>query len=859
MSRDQAPTEVSERALFASGQHDVVPAFGEHVAPAADISRRNPKEPSRKRAFVPARLPSLAPLHAKAARALTTAFATELDRGTPFLFIPALLAFGAITYYGLPDEPGFQPLIGGALVTGIAGYLLPAHRQLLRLVVLAALVCLLGMLAARVETWRAGTSMLGSEISTRLTGRVAEIDHMANGRVRLTIDVVATARPTLRYAPERVRLSARKIPPGLVVGSEIEGAVRLMSPTGPVRPGSYDFSFSSYFAGIGASGFFLRGPDLVGDASELPVRARLANGVENLRNAIADRIRGHIGGPEGEIAAALVVGIRAGIPENINEAMRRTGIYHIISISGLHMALVAGTMMGSLRAVFALFPGFASRHPVKKYAAAIALVAIAAYLFISGGDVAAQRSFFMLAIMLAALLFDRGALTTRNLAISALIIIAVSPHEVVGPSFQMSFAATAALVGAYALWSERRHSRKRAPPKAGRPLAGVILGKASGAVGAMIVTSLVAGVATTAFGVYHFQRVSPLSLVANLAVMPSVSILVMPFAVAGSLAMPLGLDAPFFYVMGKGLTIMIAVSQWISDRSPIDGVGLISLHSLALLTVALVIVTMATTWLRLLAIPFALAGVLTLTDVRTPDILVSEDGRLVGVPVDSGRLAVNRARPNAFTIENWKRALRTDEVVGPFDSIRDGARARAAAWTTASPDTSEAAFDHDADLPEGPTRAGAIQEDAAENSSEMAGAGFDCHDGLCIAIHRSGAIVVHARDAKIARQACDYASLIVVEDATAKNVCPTEPPMIITRRELAKYGSAAIYLPGAGSGQAGEVEFALEEPYRPWHTQRQFSREARGLPPYQYKTSPPGKQPPRNKHRRANPQDRQPD
>lgn len=148
--------------------------------------------------------------------------------------------------------------------------------------------------------------------------------------------------------------------------------------------------------------------------------------------------------------------------------MRRTGIYHIISISGLHMALVAGTVMGLRRGGFALFPDFSSRRPVKKYAAAAALFSIAAYLIFSGIVVAAERSFIILAVMLVAVLFDRAALTMRNLAISAIAVIVVSPHEVIGASFQMSFAATAALVGAYAGWStivptrpRRRHSDGR--------------------------------------------------------------------------------------------------------------------------------------------------------------------------------------------------------------------------------------------------------------------------------------------------------------------------------------------------------------------------------------------------------------
>ncbi len=786
-------------------------------------------------------------------RALAAAFATELDRGTPFLFMPVLLGAGAIIYFRLPSEPDFQPLFGGVALMAALAALVPARRQAVRLLLIAVLVCLSGMALAKLETWRAGTGMLGGEISTRLTARVAAIEQMANGRVRLTMDVLATARPTLRYAPQRVRLTARRVPPGTIVGSQLEGVVTLMPPSGPVRPDSYDFSFTSYFDGIGASGFFLRGPDLVEGAPQPSLRMRLANGLENVRNDIATRIRGHIGGPEGEIAAALVVGIRAGIPEDINEAMRRTGIYHIISISGLHMALVAGTVMSALRVAFAAFPGFASRRPVKKYAAGAALAAIAGYLFLSGGDVAAQRSFLMLAVMLIALLFDRGALTTRNLAISALVIMAVSPHEVVGPSFQMSFAATAALVSAYAIWAERRHVRKRAPPAQPKSLMGRGIAKAIGAVGALAITSVVAGVATTAFGVYHFQRVSPLSLLANLAVMPSVSILVMPFAVAGSLAMPLGLDAPFFYVMGKGLSLMIAVSIWISDRSPIDAVGLISAHSLVLLTVALVFACMATTWLRLLAVPAVLAGVLTLTDVRTPDVFISEDGRLLAVPLGSGKLAVNRARPNAFTSENWKRAVRAEELVGPVDATSKRSASKGGSRNALKPSSQATVTDREISgaevegegiaLPKIRTQP-PMPPKAETGQDEAPSSGFHCHDGLCVAVHPAGAIVVHAASPTVARRACNHAAVIVVDDATAKNICPRDKPLIITKRDLAKFGSAVVYLGGGEVGSQGAaVHYAVGEPYRPWHAHRQFSREARGWALYVKKSEANSAQP----------------
>ncbi|WP_363229934.1 DUF4131 domain-containing protein, partial [Mesorhizobium sp.] len=195
-------------------------------------------------------------------RGIAVAMETELDRGVGFLLVPVFLAAGVIYYFSLNTEPDlYRPLAAVALVALCAA--VSRSWQRTHLFFMASLLCALGFLAAKVETWRMATPMLGSEIQTRLTGRLVVAEAMANGRVRLTIDLVSTEHPTLRYAPSRVRVSARRIPPGMTAGSMLTGYAKLLPPTGPVRPDSYDFSFDSYFSGIGGSGFFLGDPKLI--------------------------------------------------------------------------------------------------------------------------------------------------------------------------------------------------------------------------------------------------------------------------------------------------------------------------------------------------------------------------------------------------------------------------------------------------------------------------------------------------------------------------------------------------------------------------------------------------------------------
>ncbi|MGG2477764.1 ComEC/Rec2 family competence protein, partial [Rhizobium sp. BR5] len=180
-----------------------------------------------------------------------------------------------------------------------------------------------------------------------------------------------------------------------------------------------------------------------------------------LRSAIAERIRTTIGGDAGAFAASIVTDERQAITAQTMEALRLSGLAHIVAISGLNMALASGIFFVGLRLAFSLFPASAQRWPVKKIAAFAALLMTLAYYLISGFAVSAERAWLMMSVMLIAVLFDQPSLSLRNVAISALVILIFSPSEIMGPSFQMSFAATIALVSAYAFWSRWRTDRER--------------------------------------------------------------------------------------------------------------------------------------------------------------------------------------------------------------------------------------------------------------------------------------------------------------------------------------------------------------------------------------------------------------
>jgi competence protein ComEC len=454
------------------------------------------------------------------------------------------------------------------------------------------------------------------------------------------------------------------------------------------------------------------------------------------------------------------------------------------------MALVAGIVLVFVRLGFALFPGFSSCHPTKKYAAAIALAAIAFYLLISGAGVATERSFIMLAVMLVAVLFDRAAISMRNFALAALAVVVTAPHEIVGPSFQMSFAATAALISGYAAWGEWRQRGQRRPPPHGESYLKRGGNVAIRHVAGLAATSLIAGTATALFAAWHFQRVSPLGLVANLATMPIVSAVVMPFMVLGLVLMPFGLDGPAFAIMGKGIGLFTQIAMALSKHSPFDAIGILPGSAMIFLTVALVILTLTTTRLRIAALLFLAIGIALIARRPAPELFISEDARLVALKLSDGAIAINRNRPNAFTLEDWSRAMMATEIVKP------GA-ATASAMPKAAPEVP-----------------------------------FACTKTLCMAWNAKGVVVAHAASEGAAREACAVATLIVIDDTTAGDPCGGAGPPIVTKRDLARYGAAAVMFRETATGFLPIVEYSIEGSYRPWHAERIYSRAARGMPPY---------------------------
>lgn len=325
-----------------------------------------------------------------------------------------------------------------------------------------------------------------------------------------------------------------------------------------------------------------------------------------------------------------------------------SSLAHVLSISGYHMAVVAGIVFFLTRALLALSRTLANTYPIKKWAAVLALAAATFYLILSGAEVATQRSYVMTAIVLAGVLIDRAALTLRTLAVAAFGVLLLAPEAVVHPSFQMSFAATLALVALYERgqpWLTAGADTSRGARIAlwgGREIFGLLL------------VSLVAGLATTLYAAYHFHRLAPYGSLANLLAMPVVSVWVMPMGLLALVAAPFGFDGLFWSLMGQGIDWMIAVALWVTSiPGAVGHMRAFGIGPLLGATAGLLAICMLRTPLRFAGVGLAVGAVAAALCSPRPDILVAPGAEAVAVRTEGGRLAFLKVGSDAFAIREW--------------------------------------------------------------------------------------------------------------------------------------------------------------------------------------------------------------
>lgn len=571
----------------------------------------------------------------------------ENEREQLALWLPVMLGMGIAAWFLLPDWPQWAGFLLASGAVALLGAALDNGGRAARLLTIAAAAMALGCGLIWWRAERVAAPVLARPAIVEVTGRVERVEELpSRGLVRLRI---ATAPGAGLPPVVRVNLTDQDVPAGLGRGATVTLGARLMPPAPPAVPGAYDYARVAWFDGLGATG---RG--------FAPVRVRQAGaaGDTGPRARLSRHIRERIGGGAGAIAASFATGDQGAIPEEDAEAMRRSGLAHLLSISGLHVtAVTAGTMWLVLR-LLALFPALALRVRLPLVAAGAGAAAAIGYTWLTGGEVPTIRSCVAALLVLLAISLGREAITLRLVAAGACVVLLLWPEALAGPSFQLSFAAVTAIVALH------EHPRIRAwfgPHEEGwtrRGLRQLV---------SLLLTGLVVELALMPIALFHFHKAGLYGALANIVAIPLTTFVVMPLEALALALDAVGAGAPVWWLTGRTLDLLLWIAHATADApGAVQALPAMPVGAFALLAGGLLWLALWRTSVRYAGFAAIALGTLWALSTPAPDLLVTGDGRHLALRMTDGRMALLRDRAGDYVRDMLAENGGAEEELAPL-------------------------------------------------------------------------------------------------------------------------------------------------------------------------------------------------
>ncbi|WP_438731514.1 ComEC/Rec2 family competence protein [Parasphingorhabdus sp. DH2-15] len=560
------------------------------------------------------------------------------------LISPIAFAIGIGLWFGLPYREYWLAVIMTstilALISFGVGYIRPARAVSFRWLAAVFLMIAAGMIAIWGKSMLVGAQPLERPWVGVLEGTIKEIENLpARGKVRIYV-----APLDGQNLPKNVRLNIDiakfdVAPLNLRSGQIIAARVRLMPPNGPVIPGAYDFAQRAWFDGLGATGTILEPPRIISNVSDEPVFAEW-------RSRLSAHVLDQIPGSEGGIAATLATGDRGGIAEADAEAMRRSGLAHLLALSGLHVSAVIGAVFLIVVKLLALSPALALRYRLPIIAALAGALAGMGYTIFTGAEIPTVRACIAALLIVAALILGRDPLSLRMVGFAAFVVLLLWPEALIGPSFQMSFGAVIAIIALYDTPIMRRLSLQRDEGDF------ALVPKISRFVVMLFLTGLVIEITLFPIALYHFNKAGIYGALANLIAIPLTTFVIMPLEALALLADTIGLGGPLWWLCGQALSLLLGLARFVSD---VPGSAVLfssmPLSAFVFFVSGGLLLFSLRSHLRFAAIFPVTFAIILYMQTPSPDIIISDDGRQFAVRDQNGDYLLLKPQSDSFATD----------------------------------------------------------------------------------------------------------------------------------------------------------------------------------------------------------------
>jgi len=554
----------------------------------------------------------------------------EVEREQLVLWLPVLLGAGITAWFLLPDAARWIGFVLGSLALAVLAIALPGGGRAPRVVAIAGLTLALGCTLIWWRSERVAAPVLARPAVVVVTARVERVEQMpARDMVRVTLAPIAHADLPPRV---RVNLVRAEAPAGIAAGAVVRLRARLMPPPSAAVPGAYDFARVAWFAGLGATGKGFAPVEIVRPA---------ASPGGDLRTRLSNHIQARIPGSDGGIASALATGDQGAIAAEDSEAMRRSGLAHLLSVSGLHVTAVTAAAMFVVLRLLALSPVLALRWRLPLVAAGAGALAAVGYTLLTGAEVPTIRSCVAALLVLLALSLGREAITLRLVAAGAFVVLLLWPEALAGPSFQLSFAAVTAIVALHESPRIRGWFKRREEGRGRRLLRGL---------GSLLLTGIAVELALMPIGLFHFHKAGVYGALANIVAIPLTTFVIMPLEALALVLDMAGIGAPVWWLAARALDLLL----WLAHATASAPGAVAALPAMPGGAYASIVV--GGLWIALWrtgvrwagVVPFALGlGWALLTP--PPDLLVTGDGRHLAIRMPDGAMALLRDRAGDYT------------------------------------------------------------------------------------------------------------------------------------------------------------------------------------------------------------------